>query len=84
MAYGEVARRAGFPGRARLVARLLCECSDPTLPWHRVTGSGGRIRIPEGDPARAEQIRRLRAEGVALQGDRVRCSGPAQHLPLIG
>ena len=37
--YGDVARRAGLPGRARLAARVLGENEDPQLPWHRVVRS---------------------------------------------
>jgi alkylated DNA nucleotide flippase Atl1 len=46
--YGEIARRAGLPGRARLVARLLADNEDLTLPWHRVLRSDGRIAFPAG------------------------------------
>jgi len=62
--YGEVARRAGLPGRARLVARVLAQNPDPKLPWHRVLRSDGQIALPVGSEAHAEQLRRLRAEGV--------------------
>ena len=44
--YGEVARRAGLPGRARMVARLLSHNDDRRLPWHRVLRSDGRIAFP--------------------------------------
>ena len=70
--YGEVARRAGLPGRARMVARLLSENPDPRLPWHRVLRSDGHIAFPEGSEGRAEQTRRLRAEGVWVENGRVR------------
>jgi methylated-DNA-protein-cysteine methyltransferase-like protein len=47
--YGEVARRAGLPGRARLVGQVLRDSGDQArLPWHRVTGAGGRIAFPAG------------------------------------
>ena len=47
VSYGEVARRAGLPGRARLVGQVLRESGDDArLPWHRVTGAGGRIAFP--------------------------------------
>ena len=59
-----VARRAGLPGRARLVARVLSENTDPKLPWHRVLRSDGRIAFPEGSKGFREQSQRLRAEGV--------------------
>ncbi len=70
--YGEVARRAGVPGRARLVARLLSAGDVPGLPWHRVLRSDGRIAFPEGSQAYREQSQRLRAEGVQVENGRVR------------
>lgn len=70
--YGEVARRAGLPGRARLVARLLAGHDDPALPWHRVLRSDGRIAFAEGSRGWKEQVRRLRAEGVRVEAGRVR------------
>ncbi|MGY0798987.1 MGMT family protein [Lysobacter sp. A286] len=70
--YGEVARHAGLPGRARMVARLLSHNDDPDLPWHRVLRSDGRIAFPADSPQLAEQIQRLRAEGVVVEGGRVR------------
>ena len=70
--YGEVARRAGLPGRARMVARLLSENDDPRLPWHRVLRSDGRIAMPPDSKGHAEQTRRLRAEGVWVENGRVK------------
>lgn len=65
--YGEVAARAGLPGRARLVGRVLGEAGpEPGLPWQRVLRSDGRIAFPAGSRAFREQARRLRAEGVAV------------------
>ena len=70
--YGEVARRAGLPGRARLVGTVLRDCADSVrLPWHRVTGAGGRIAFPAGSCAAREQLRRLQREGVKARGNRV-------------
>jgi len=70
--YGEVARRAGLPGRARLVGTVLRDSGDATkLPWHRVTGAGGRIAFPAGSRAAREQLRRLEREGVKARGNRV-------------
>jgi methylated-DNA-protein-cysteine methyltransferase-like protein len=70
--YGEVARRAGLPGRARLVARLLSQNEDRKLPWHRVLRSDGRIAFPEGSEGWREQSARLRGEGVTVENGRVR------------
>jgi len=78
--YGEVARRAGLPGRARMVARLLAGNDDPGLPWHRVVRADGRIAFPEDSPQRAEQCQRLRAEGVHVEGGRVRRQRAAPTL----
>lgn len=70
--YGEVARRAGLPGRARLVGTVLRESGDSkSLPWHRVTGAGGRIAFPAGSRSAREQLRRLEREGVKARGNRV-------------
>ena len=70
--YGHIARRAGLPGRARLVALVLANNDDPKLPWHRVLRSDGRIAFPEGSRGWREQSQRLRAEGVVVERGRVR------------
>ena len=66
--YGDVARAAGFPGAARQVAWALHN-SSVGIPWHRVVGSGGHIRLP--GHAGFEQRTRLESEGVAFRGSRV-------------
>ena len=66
--YGAVAEAAGFPGNARRVAWALRK-TDGILPWHRVLGAGGKIRLPR--EAGAEQRLRLESEGVAFKGGRV-------------
>ena len=78
--YGEVARRAGLPGRARLVARILSAGDEPGLPWHRVLRSDGRIAFPPGSAGFDEQVQRLRAEGVVVDGGRVRGQRAAATL----
>ena len=78
--YGEVARRAGLPGRARLAARVLSSNTDPQLPWHRVLRADGRIAFPEGSSGWREQCQRLRAEGVRVEGGRVRRTGEAADI----
>jgi len=78
--YGEIARRAGLPGRARMVARLLSENADPRLPWHRVLRSDGRIAFPPDHAAFAEQSQRLRAEGVEVHNGKVRHQRAAPTL----
>jgi methylated-DNA-protein-cysteine methyltransferase related protein len=65
--YGAIAAAAGWPGASRQVVRILRQV--PGLPWHRVVGAGGAIKIPgEGG---AEQRFRLRMEGVAFLGQHV-------------
>lgn len=65
--YGAIARAAGWPGAARQVVRVLQQV--PGLPWHRVLGAGGAIKLA-GENA-AEQRFRLRMEGVTFRGARV-------------
>ena len=65
--YGGIARAAGFPGAARLVARILNRGFG--LPWQRVLGAGGEIKL-RGDSA-IEQRLRLEAEGVRFRGRKV-------------
>jgi len=70
--YGAIAARAGLPGRARLVGRLLGEVPDGmVLPWYRVLRADGRIAMPPGSRGFLEQSQRLRAEGVEVTGGRV-------------
>ena len=65
--YGEVARAAGFPGRARQVVWALRNAR--ALPWHRVVGAGGKIMLPGENGI--EQRLRLETEGVAFRAGRV-------------
>jgi methylated-DNA-protein-cysteine methyltransferase related protein len=65
--YGAIASAAGWPGAARQVVRILRQV--PGLPWQRVVGSGGAIKLPGENGA--EQRFRLRMEGVTFRGARV-------------
>jgi methylated-DNA-protein-cysteine methyltransferase related protein len=65
--YGGVAKAAGLPGAARMVARVLRRGFG--LPWQRVLGAGGQIKLT-GDSA-MEQRFRLEAEGVRFRGRKV-------------
>jgi methylated-DNA-protein-cysteine methyltransferase-like protein len=70
--YGDVARAAGLPGRARQAGYALRHMPDDMhLPWHRVVGAGGKIAFPPSSSAHREQTRRLRGEGVEVRNGRV-------------
>jgi len=69
--YGQVARLAGLPGRARLVGTALGEAPSRKLPWHRVINAQGRIALPPNSPGFREQRKRLREEGVIVVKGRV-------------
>lgn len=75
--YGGIAAAAGYPRYHRAVARLLRSGPADHLPWHRVVGAGGEIKL-RGEAAR-EQRARLLLEGVEFLGKRVsmdRCEHP--------
>lgn len=65
--YGQVALAAGYPGAARRVAKVLRD--NPSLPWQRVLGSGGAIKLR--GPGALEQRLQLEMEGVRFRGRRV-------------
>ena len=67
--YGQVAAAAGYPLYHRAVARLLRTAPTGSLPWQRVIGAGGAIKLPF--ESGAEQRLRLQMEGVAFRGRRV-------------
>jgi methylated-DNA-protein-cysteine methyltransferase-like protein len=67
--YGSVAAAAGYPRYHRAVAKLLRTDPADHLPWHRVLGAGGEIKL-RGAAAR-EQRARLKLEGVEFNGKRV-------------
>jgi methylated-DNA-protein-cysteine methyltransferase related protein len=66
LSYGEVADRAGLRS-ARLVGRVLSECDDLHLPWHRVVRADGS---PTPHLAK-RQLALLRAEGARIVNGRV-------------
>ncbi len=67
--YGQVAAAAGYPRYHRAVANLLHTVAPGELPWQRVLGAGGEIKLPGA--AGAEQKLRLKLEGVTFVGRRV-------------
>ena len=53
------------PGAPRHAGRVLFDCDDPDVPWHRVVRADGSL-------AKGERQRRLlEAEGVPFRGGRV-------------
>ncbi|MDX2153991.1 MAG: MGMT family protein [Bryobacteraceae bacterium] len=66
--YSQVAASAGYPGYQRQVVRVL-KVYGEGLPWHRVVGSGGQIRLRGA--AALEQRTRLELEGVSFRGSRI-------------
>ena len=77
--YGGIARRAGAPGRARLVGHALKVAPDSLkLPWHRVLNAQGRISLPAGSKAHRLQRRLLEAEGVLFRNGRAVVSQSAK------
>ncbi len=67
--YGQVAAAAGYPRYHRAVARFLKTAIPDALPWHRVLGAGGAIKL--AGRAAAEQRLRLKLEGVTFKGKSV-------------
>jgi methylated-DNA-protein-cysteine methyltransferase related protein len=65
--YGAIAKAAGVPRGARLVARVLH--GGYGLPWQRVLGAGGEIKLRSDSSM--EQRFRLESEGVHFRGRKV-------------
>jgi methylated-DNA-protein-cysteine methyltransferase related protein len=77
--YGEVARLAGYPGKARMVGMALGRAPKKRrLPWHRVVNAQGRISFPADSERYQTQRRLLEAEGVQFEGD---CIDLERHSP---
>ncbi len=61
--YGEVARALRLPGGARAVGYALAATPRGRgIPWHRVLGAGGKIRVPERYASLQRKL--LETEGV--------------------
>jgi methylated-DNA-protein-cysteine methyltransferase related protein len=67
--YAQVAAAAGYPLYHRQVAQLLQKSPSGSLPWQRVVGAGGQIKLRY--EAAMEQRMRLEMEGVRFRGKRV-------------
>ena len=72
VSYGYIANSAGYPGRARLVGKLLRDLPcDTRIPWHRVLRADRRIAFLKGSKQYRLQRERLLNEGVLLNQGRV-------------
>lgn len=65
--YGELAKALRLRGGARAVGYAMAATPRGRgIPWHRVIGAGGRVRMPE--PYASLQRKLLGTEGVAFDG----------------
>jgi methylated-DNA-protein-cysteine methyltransferase related protein len=65
--YGALAKALRLPGGARAAGWAVAACpSGRGIPWHRVVGAGGRVRMPE--PHASLQRKLLLTEGVEFAG----------------
>jgi methylated-DNA-protein-cysteine methyltransferase-like protein len=68
--YGDVAAASGHPGAARQVVWALRTGGGAnSIPWHRVVGAGGRIKLT-GESG-FEQRLRLQSEEITIAGDKI-------------
>jgi methylated-DNA-protein-cysteine methyltransferase-like protein len=65
--YGELAKALRLPGGARAAGYAVAATPKGRgIPWHRVIGAGGRVRVPE--PYASLQRKLLESEGVEFDG----------------
>ncbi|MFN0006609.1 MAG: MGMT family protein [Planctomycetota bacterium] len=70
--YGELARLAGLPRRARLVGYALRVLPDGRdLPWHRVVNSKGEISARADARSEGTQRARLQREGIVFANGKI-------------
>ena len=68
--YGELAKALRQRGGARAVGYAVAATPKGRgIPWHRVIGAGGKVRMPE--PHASLQRRLLASEGVPIEGARI-------------
>jgi methylated-DNA-protein-cysteine methyltransferase-like protein len=73
LSYSQVALRAGMPGNPRGVVRALHTLEN--VPWWRVIRSDGTVAPQMG----SKQLVKLKAEGHAIKGRRVRPTGRSRQ-----
>ena len=79
MAYGEIARIAGYPRYSRMVAAAMSRSPEP-LPWFRVVRSDRTLAFECGSPEYREQSQLLKLEGVHFDGKKVVTAEPIDSL----
>jgi len=68
--YGQIARSLRLRGGARAAGYAVAATPRGRgIPWHRVVGAGGRIRVPE--PYSMLQRKLLASEGVVFEGQAI-------------
>ena len=70
MAYGEIARAAGYPRYSRMVGASMGRCPD-SLPWFRVVRSNRTLAFEYGSDSYREQSQLLKQEGIKFDGKKV-------------
>ena len=70
MAYGEIARAAGYPRYSRMVGASMGRCPD-SLPWFRVVRSDRTLAFEYGSDSYREQSQLLKQEGIQFDGKKV-------------
>ena len=70
MSYGEVARAAGYSGRARMVSKAMSRSVEP-LPWYRVVRADRTLAFEVGSESYTKQQRLLKKEGVQIISGKV-------------
>lgn len=72
IAYGELAKLAGFPNHARQVGTMMKNLpKDTKLPWHRVVNAQRRISFPENTDGYLRQKKKLEEEGWIIIGTKL-------------
>ena len=70
MAYGEVARAAGYPRHARMVSKAMGR-SPELLPWYRVVRSNRSLAFETGSDFYKKQENLLKREGIIIEHGKV-------------
>jgi len=79
MAYGEIARAAGFPRYSRMVSAAMGRSPHP-LPWFRVVRSDRTLAFEIGSPSHRKQSQLLKLEGIRFDGKKVIAAIPEDSL----